>query len=343
MKTYQKQTDPMNQTYKSLPIIDIQPFINGSARRNVADQVIEACKEIGFLIIKGHEIEETVINDAFNASKSFFDLPQNIKNKWHPNEPSLQRGYHAFATRGLSYTLGEDTPPDLRETYFMGPIDDHSRHFQDVVSAQKAYAPNILPGDEIDLGVRLINLYRSFEDLSAILLKVFALGLDVHEDYFLKLAKRHFSILSSHNYPPLTKNPKKDQLRTGAHTDFGAITILAIKGNESGLEVLMPDGHWLGVNPPDGCLVVNLGDMMNRWTNGLWKSTLHRVANPQNLNSINSHRQTLGYFMHPDFDALIEVIPSCIARGTVAEFAPIMAGEHIAEKIRASHEGKNNP
>ena len=71
MKTYQKQTDPMNQTYKSLPIIDIQPFINGSARRNVADQVIEACKEIGFLIIKGHEIEETVINDAFNTSKSF--------------------------------------------------------------------------------------------------------------------------------------------------------------------------------------------------------------------------------------------------------------------------------
>ena len=172
MKTYQKQTDPMNQTYTSLPIIDIQPFINGSARRNVADQVIEACKEIGFLIIKGHEIEETVINNAFNASKSFFDLPQNIKNKWHPNEPSLQRGYHAFATRGLSYTLGEDTPPDLRETYFMGPIDDHSKHFQDVVSAQKAYAPNILPGDEIDLGVRLINLYRSFEDLSAILLSL---------------------------------------------------------------------------------------------------------------------------------------------------------------------------
>ena len=151
MKTYQKQTDPMNQTYKSLPIIDIQPFINGSARRNVSDRVIEACKEIGFLIIKGHEIEEKVINDAFNASKSFFDLPQNIKNKWHPKEPSLQRGYHAFATRGLSYTLGEDTPPDLRETYFMGPVDDHSRHFQDVVSAQKAYAPNILPDDEIDL------------------------------------------------------------------------------------------------------------------------------------------------------------------------------------------------
>ena len=101
MKTYQKQTDPMDHAYKSLPIIDIQPFIDGSGRINVANQVIEACKGIGFLIIKGHEIEETVINDAFNASKSFFNLPQNIKGKWHSKVPSLQRGYHAFATRGL--------------------------------------------------------------------------------------------------------------------------------------------------------------------------------------------------------------------------------------------------
>lgn len=343
MKTYQKQINHMDPKYKKLPIIDIQPFIEGSARLNVANQVIEACKEIGFLIIKGHQIDETVIKHAFNASKKFFDLPQNVKNKWHPKEPSLQRGYHAFATRGLSYTLGEETPPDLRETYFMGPIDDHSKHFQNVITARKAYAPNIIPDDEIDLGIPLAKLYRSFEDLSTILLKIFALGLDVHEDYFLKLIKRHFSILSSHNYPPITKVPKEGQLRTGAHTDFGAITILAIKGSESGLEVLMPNKRWLGVKPPDGCLVVNLGDMMNRWTNGLWKSTLHRVTNPRSLNSINSQRQTLGYFMHPDFDALIEVIPSCIARGTAAKFAPIKAGEHIAEKIRASHEGKNHP
>ena len=323
-------------------MIDIQPFNDGSGRINVANQVIEACKEIGFLIIKGHEIEETVINDALNALKGFCHLPQNIKNKWHPKVPSLQRGYQAFATRGLSYTLGEDTPPDVRETYFMGPIDDHFKHFKHVVNEQKAYAPNIIPDHEVDLGIPLKNLYRSFEVLSVILLKVFALGLDIHEDYFLKLVKRHFSILSSHNYPPLAKNPRREQLRTGAHTNFGDITILAIKGNKSGLEVLMPDCHWLAVTPPNGCLVVNLGDMMNRWTNGLWKSTLHRVTNPKNLNSICSRRRTLGYFMHPDYDAIIEVIQSCIPKGTVAKFTPIKAGDHIAEKIRAKHEGKNN-
>ena len=91
----------------------------------------------------------------------------------------------------------------------MGPIDDHSKHFQNVITARKAYAPNIIPDDEIDLGMPLAKLYRSFEDLSAILLKIFALGLDVHEDYFLKLIKRHFSVLSSHNYPPITEVPKE--------------------------------------------------------------------------------------------------------------------------------------
>ena len=152
MKTYQKQTDPMNQTYKSLPIIDIQPFINGSARRNVADQVIEACKEIGFLIIKGHEIEETVINDAFNASKSFFDLPQNIKNKWHPNEPSLQevttlsphRDYHIPLARTRHLTFGK--------LILWGRSTIIQDTFKTLLVPQKAYAPNILPGDEIDLG-----------------------------------------------------------------------------------------------------------------------------------------------------------------------------------------------
>ena len=160
----------MDEKYKTLPIIDLKPFINGTATVTVADQVAEACKEIGFLIIKGHPIKQTTIDNAFHISKTFFDLPQTLKNKYHPSEPSLQRGYHAFATRGLAYTLGENSPPDLRETYFMGPIEDHSKYFSHLNAAAKAYAPNILPRDEVDLATPLIDLYRSFEDLSATLL-----------------------------------------------------------------------------------------------------------------------------------------------------------------------------
>ena len=242
----------------------------------------------------------------------------------------------------MAYTLGENAPPDLRETYFLGPLNDHREYFQYFPEAQKAYAPNILPEPSIGLSTALKSLYLSYEKLSDILLRIFAIGLEQNEDYFSHLIQRHFSILSSHHYPPLPVAPKTNQLRTGAHTDFGAITILAMTEASGGLEVLMPSSEWMPIQPPAGCLVVNLGDMMSRWTNGLWKSTLHRVANPKTLNDASSRRQTLGYFMHPDYDTVIEPIPTCIPTGASAKFAAITAGDHIAEKIRASHEGRPN-
>ena len=136
-------------------------------------------------------------------------------------------------------------------------------------------------------------------------------------------------------------SPAPGQMRTGAHTDFGAITILAMTQASGGLEVLMPDETWYTVEPKENELVVNLGDMMALWTNGLWKSTLHRVVNPKELHDKSSDRQTIGYFMHPDYDAIIDTIPTCINEQRPKVFNPISAGEHIAKKIKASHEGSN--
>ncbi|MBH67355.1 MAG: 2OG-Fe(II) oxygenase [Rhodospirillaceae bacterium] len=322
-----------------LPIIDITPFLDGTNKYSVASQVAKACKEIGFLIISGHGIDEKIIETAFRKSREFFDLPQVNKDRYHPNIGAQQRGYHAFASRGLAYTIGKDAPPDLRETYFLGPLADHRDYFKYSTEALKAYAPNIFPKEPDGLDDALKAIYRSYEHLSENLLKIFAIGLEQNENYFSGLIKKHFSILSSHNYPPLRQPPKKDQLRTGAHTDFGAITILAMTEAAGGLEILMPNQKWLPVQPPNDCLVVNLGDMMARWTNDHWKSTLHRVVNPKNLNDQTSRRQTIGYFMHPDYDTLIEVLPSCIGARNSPKFKPISAGQHIAEKIRASHEG----
>ena len=165
------------------------------------------------------------------------------------------------------------------------------------------------------------------------------MALEQPEDWFAGFIERHFSILSSHHYPALRELPKPGQLRTGAHTDFGALTILAMTEADGGLEVRMPNGVWQPVRPPPGTLVVNLGDMMARWTDGRWTSTLHRVANPRDLNSARSRRQTIGYFMHPDYDAPIGAIPSCVPAGEEPGFPTISAGEHIAMKIAASHEG----
>ncbi|MYE02465.1 MAG: isopenicillin N synthase family oxygenase [Alphaproteobacteria bacterium] len=323
----------------TVPVIDIAPFLDGSDKPAVARSVAEACERIGFLIVSGHGLDAGTVERAFERSRAFFDLPRAEKDRWHPTGRSRQRGFHGFATRGLAYTLGEDAPPDLRETYFLGPVNDHRAHFAHLPDAANAYAPNLYPDAPKGAAEALVAIYRAYERLSADLMRIFAVALDQPEDYFAGWIARHFSILSSHHYPALREQPRPGQLRTGAHTDFGALTILAMTDADGGLEVRMPDGAWQPVRPPLGTLVVNLGDMMARWTNGRWTSTLHRVANPRDLNSARSRRQTIGYFMHPDYDAPIRAIPSCVPSGEEPKFPTISAGEHIAMKIARSHDG----
>ena len=322
-----------------IPTIDIAPFLDGSDRAAVAARVARACESIGFLVVTGHGIGSGVLERAFERSRAFFALPQTWKERYHPTGSSRQRGYHGFATRGLAYTLGERAPPDLRETYFLGPIDDHRDHFRAQSDAVDAYAPNIYPEEPPGTATALVEIYRAYERLAADLLRMFAFALGQREDFFAGANKRHFSILSSHHYPPLDTPPAPGQLRTGAHTDYGAFTILAMTAADGGLEVRMPGDGWQPVRPSPGALVVNLGDMMARWTNDRWTSTLHRVVNPRELRSARSRRQTIGYFMHPDFDAAIEAVPSCVPPNEAPTYPPISAGAHIAMKIAASHAG----
>ena len=324
-----------------IPVIDISSFLNETDKISVAQQVSKACENIGFLIISGHGIPKNIINNAFIQSRAFFSLSQSDKNLYHPATPSQQRGYHAFATRGLAYTLGNDAPPDLRETFFLGPLDDHRKYYEALPGAEGAYAPNIFPKVPTKFSSALRDIYIHYQHLSENILRIFAVALNLNEYFFSDLVQRHFSILSSHHYPALLTPPAPGQMRTGAHTDFGAITILAMTQASGGLEVLMPDETWYPVEPKENELVVNLGDMMALWTNGLWKSTLHRVVNPKELHDKSSDRQTIGYFMHPDYDAIIDTIPTCINEQRPKIFAPISAGGHIAKKIKASHEGTN--
>jgi len=322
-----------------IPRIDISPFRDGDAasKRRVADAVAAGCRELGFLVLTGHGLNADGLQNAFNLTRGFMDLPQASKDRWHPTGPSKQRGYHAFATRGLASTMDRAVPPDLRETLFLGPVDDHQDYFGHLRAAEAAYWPNTIPTEPAGIEAALIALYRDFERLSETQLAIFALGLELPQDHFTDRIDRHFSILSCHHYPALKAPPEPGQLRTGAHTDFGAMTILAMTDAAGGLEVRMPDGQWRGVVAAPSELVVNLGDMMARWTNDRWTSTLHRVANPANLADAGSRRQSIGYFMHPNFDTPIECLPTCLDPGEQPRYAPITAGEHIAMKIARSH------
>ena len=320
-----------------VPTIDLAPFVSSTGRDATVRQFRDACERIGFVVVSGHGLPDGLLGRAFAQSCTFFELPIEAKRQAAPPVAGRQRGYHGFATRNLGKTLGADVPPDLRESYFMGPIDDHRAHFAAISEAVESYAANVPPQQPPGFADTMVDLYRGFEHLSETLLRVFALALELSENWFADKIGRHFSIMASHYYPPLHEQPRPGQLRTGAHTDFGAMTILAMTEAAGGLEVQMPNGGWARVMARPDELVINLGDMMARWTNGRWASTVHRVANPPVTNLAASRRQSIGYFMHPDYDAPIRCIPTCSLDGATPRFPEISAGMHIRTKIEQSH------
>jgi isopenicillin N synthase-like dioxygenase len=324
-----------------IPAIDIAPFLAGDpdGKREISEAFSRACEEIGFVVISGHGIPEATIERLFKRGFAFFDLPAEIKSRWHPTGETKQRGYHGMATRGLASTLGKGAPMDLRESVFIGPITDHRTAYACLPEARTAYAENLIPTEPAGVDAALVDVYRAFEQLSADLLRIFAVALKMPENHFASLIDRHFSVLSAHHYPALTEPPLPGQLRTGAHTDYGALTILAMTQSCGGLEARMADGTWLPVQLALGELVINLGDMMQRWTNDRWVSTMHRVVVPENLNDAMSRRMSVGYFMHPNYDAEIACIPTCLGAGEAPKYPPITAGGHIRAKIDASHKG----
>jgi len=326
------------QSPLAVPSINIGGFLDGDAkaRRAVAQQVAEVCRRTGFLIISGHRFPPELMARATRELFAFFDLAAETKNRWHPTGASKQRGYHGFATRGLANTLGQKTPPDLRETVFLGPVDDHRAWFAAMPEAATSYAPNLIPTEPAGIDTTLTEVYRAYERLAEDMMRVFGAALELPDGFFDGTLDRHFSILSCHHYPVLAAEPLPGQLRTGAHTDFGAMTILAATDAAGGLEVQLADGSWAAVQPKPGEFVVNLGDMMARWTNQRWASTMHRVVNPP-LGMARSRRLSIGMFVHPNYDQEIACVPTCLAPGEMPRYPVISAGAHIKDKIERSH------
>jgi isopenicillin N synthase-like dioxygenase len=316
--------------------IDVSQFLGGSDRASVVRQVASACEAVGFLIFAGHSLPPDLLQRAFDESHAFFQLPQATRARFTSSVKGQQRGYHDVATRNLARTAGVEAPADLRDSLFFGPLDDHRAYYAHSADAQAAYALNIMPDVPRGVDATLVALYRAFERLAADIFRIFAVALTLPEDFFVDKMDRHFSIMACHHYPALLQPPQPGQLRAGAHTDFGAMTILAMTDALGGLEARAADGAWVPVTARPGELVINLGDLMQRWTNDRWRSTVHRVVNPPGLNMANSERQSIGFFVHPNYDAPIACIESCLA-GVEQLYPPITAGQHIKSKIDRSH------
>lgn len=311
----------------TVPVIDLTPWRDASDRGSVAAAVGRACRDIGFLVVAGHGVPDPVVEAARAASLAFFRLPAAVKAKYAPTS-AVYRGYAPLYAEALSASLDNPTPPDLKEAYNMGPVDPAPAGLS-AEDAAHFFAPNFWPAEVPALGPALEAYYRAMSGLASELMRIFAVALDLPPYWFDDKINHHITNLSALYYPAPSQSPLPGQLRAGAHSDYGSLTILQRDTAPGGLEVLL-DGAWFKVPDVPGAFVVNLGDLMADWTGGAWRSTMHRVGLPPM--DVPSERLSIAFFHQPNAEARIDRLPTKLAGPLPAP--GVTSGAHVTEKIR---------
>ncbi len=314
----------------SLPIVDLT-----MTPEALAPGIDDICREIGFFVVVGHDVDPQIIDDAWSLTERFFELPLQQKlAARHPTEEHHPYGYFPAGQEALAASLGIETPPDIKESFNIAPPRDHADGTGRFGGVERIW-PDALP----ELRAAWEAYYDAMTALSDRLLVLMARALQVEPELFLVAVDRHLSALRGLNYPPLGASALPHQLRAGEHSDYGTLTVLLPGPGTGGLEVLRADDTWVPVQPIEDGFVVNLGDMMQRWTNDRWRSTRHRVAIPDDDVAATERRQSLAFFHQPNWDARIEAIPTCVPAGEAARHDPVLAGPWLASKFDAASTG----
>jgi isopenicillin N synthase-like dioxygenase len=323
-----------------VPVIDIAPFAapDGEARRTVIDAVKRACENVGFFVIVGHGVADGTIRTAFARSRAFFARSIDEKMRIARPAPGVSRGYNAIAGQSLGRTIGDQAPPDLMESLGFGPLATNDDPYWTAGFGPVHAYPNLWPHDMPELRRAVSDYWRAMEALSARLMRIFALALDLDENFFLARSARHATNMRINYYPAQERPPQAGQLRAGAHSDYGAFTILRGENAPGGLQVLRRGGDWADVPIVQGGFVVNIGDLLMRWTNDKWVSTLHRVVNPPEEVRHSADRMSIAFFFLPDHDVEVRCIEGCVTADKPARYSPTTAGAHWRGKILAARD-----
>jgi isopenicillin N synthase-like dioxygenase len=321
----------------NVPVIDLAPFIAGDAdgKRKVAAAVNRACEDIGFLVITGHGIDARLCDRMFEESKAFFDLPLEEKlavKQWGEDVP---RGYSGMTAESVSYSRLKWTPGDLKESYSIGRLEVPADAYYHTPAAANLFAENRWPAGRTSFKEVYSEYFRVMERLAGTLLRIFAVAIDLPETYFDGKIDKHFAVLRVINYPNQPEEPVPGQLRAGEHSDYTTLTILRHEDEHrpGGLLVRNRAGEWVDVPAIPGSLVVNLGDMMQRWTNDRWVSTMHRVVNPPRDRALDSRRMSLVFFHETNYDTVVECLPNCSTPGNPPKYEPVTCGEYLRLKF----------
>jgi len=320
-----------------VPVIDLAAFEQGdhAIRAEISQRTDEACQLTGFIAITHHGVDQHVIDNMWNTMQEFFDLPTSVKQKFNVPFPGYPYGYMGNEAETLAASRGSTTPPDLKETFNGGPISIPS-HISDPEALAFCYASTPWPSQPETFVQAWTSYYNAMENLASRIMRLFAEALSLDTHYFDEYISSPISALRALNYPPQQFAPQPGQLRAGAHSDYGSLTILLPQHDSRGLEIQSLDGSWQEVAPVPGAFIINLGDLMERWTNNRWRSTMHRVANPELAHDPLSRRQSIAYFHQPNWDASISTIPTCIDSSAPAHYEPVLSGPYLMSKFRST-------
>jgi isopenicillin N synthase-like dioxygenase len=319
------------------PVFDLGAFetADGTGKRELGRQVDAICRTTGFLAIRNHRVPQTIIDAVWGKAYAFFDLPPAEKQNARAPYKGYPYGYLGPELEALAKSRDLDSPPDLKESFNGGPL-TQPPSITDPEALAFCYAPTIWPDKPDGFIEAWKAYYASLEDLAARVMRLFAVALDLPEGYFERFIDTPISALRALNYPEQHVPPKPGQLRAGAHTDYGSLTILLPQEGSKGLELMTPDGHWTAVPPVPGAFVINIGDLMARWTNDRWVSTLHRVVNPSPEEGGMARRQSLAFFHQPNWDAEITVLDACLGEGETAKYGPVLSGPYLMSKFKST-------
>jgi isopenicillin N synthase-like dioxygenase len=311
------------------PVIDIDGLrqLDRGRRHEVARALREACIATGFFYISDHGLPAGETERVFAEAKRFFNQPQAVKDAAAMRRSRMNRGYDGIGNQSLDAATGFDR----KESYFIG--NDLGADHPLVRAGIPNHGPNLWPEGLPGWRESVLRYFTAMDDLAHLLMSGIALSLDLPWGYFEPCLVDHMSSLRLLHYPPHPDADPAREVGCGAHTDWGAITILA-QDSTGGLEIRLPDGEWMPARPIPGTFVVNIGDMMQRWTNDLYVSTAHRV-----LNRSLKDRYSAAFFFDPAYHTNVECLVTCCDEARPARYPPITSGAHLVAMYEKTYGG----
>jgi isopenicillin N synthase-like dioxygenase len=310
----------------TLPVIDIDVFRRGGTELDERTRALDrACREVGFFAVVGHEIDRLLLDRVFEQAELFFALPLDERMAISIERSDNHTGYVPLEQEQLQ----PDLLPDLKESLDLA-LEPEARWLPG--GARPPSAEPISQWPDLD-GFRttMVAYQRAALDAAMLVLRGVALALGMSAGYFERVMREPQCYLRLLHYPPAGRGATDDQLGCGAHSDYGLITLLLTDG-VAGLEVRNRDGEWVTAVAPPGSLVVNLGDLLARWTNDRYVSTLHRVINPP-----EGDRYSVPFFVNPNPDAMVSSLPSCVSAANPSRYEPVRAGDYLRSRFDDTH------